>query len=799
MTVTYQVPCGTPTPTPTPGGTATPTPTIAPTPAFSHPLLFPPTTTDANVPISMEETCVQILNGPCTNMWTYGGTYPGLTIRRPTGQTTNVTFTNNLDAAAGAMTVHNHGNHSSPVNDGQTADFLIGTGGSRTYTYDGLENGGNERGTMQFYHDHRMDVTGRNVWMGLTGLYIIDDPADPATLPSGAFDLPLAIADRQFDANNQISYVFNAAGVTGDKILVNGVYQPYLDVGDRKYRLRILNASNVRIYNLTLSTGDSFTQIGTESGLLPAPVTRTEMRMAPAERLDVVVDFAARLGQEVYLTDTLTNTPLLKFRVTQDLVDGSTIPATLRPLPDIGDPTLTRNFSFDRTSGHWTINGLRFDPSRIDAQPVLGTTEKWIFTNPTGTTHSVHLHDVDQQCISRDGGACYPYETMKETWYLGPGETLELKLKFTDHTGLYIFHCHMLEHEDDGMMAQFEVVAPAPTPTPTPSGVTISGAVTYCSNPAAGPVSNATLTLTGDALVTTASDGSGNYAFTPLHLGWNYAVTPTKKALSPGAQGINTVDVIAIQRHFLIIGTPLSGCRLAAADVNGVGGVNTVDVIAVQRFYLALTSGVANVGQYHFSPASRAYPGIAGSQTGQNFDTLIFGDVVTPFADRPAGASQEMDWDESSISTVATVALPEMAVSQSKANFVAPVTTSAINGRNGLVGFQGDFTFDERVVSFDSEPVQKAGLTGGNWNVAGNVLPGTGPIRTLRISAYSIDFKPLAGTGTLFELRIARARGLQGTQLIWAAPPDHFLFIDADLNTQRPANAVSGAVRPSQR
>ena len=129
-----------------------------------------------------------------------GGTYPGLMIRRPTGQTTNVTFTNNLDPVAGAMTVHNHGNHSSSENDGQADDFLIGTGASRTYTYEGIEDGGNERGTMQFYHDHRMGETGLNVWMGLAGLYIIDDPADPATLPSGAFELPLAIADRQFDA-----------------------------------------------------------------------------------------------------------------------------------------------------------------------------------------------------------------------------------------------------------------------------------------------------------------------------------------------------------------------------------------------------------------------------------------------------------------------------------------------------------------------------------------------------------------------------------------------------------------------
>jgi FtsP/CotA-like multicopper oxidase with cupredoxin domain len=421
------------------------------------------------VSIGIDEACVQILDGPCTNMWTYGGTYPGLTIRRPTGQTTNVTFTNNLDPAAGELTVHNHGNHSSAVNDGQPESFLIPTAGSRTYIYDGLEEGANQRGKMQFYHDHRMDVTGRNVWMGLTGMYIVDDPADPATLPSGAFDLPLAIADRQFDVNNQIPYVFDPNGVTGDKILINGVYQPYLEVGDRKYRLRILDASNARTYFLTLSTGDSFIQIGTESGLLPAPITRTGMRMGPAERLDVVVDFAGRLGQTIYLTDVLTGMPLLEFRVTQHVVDDSSIPPTLRALPDIGEPTVTRNWSFDKTANHWTINGLRFDPDRVDAKPVLGTTEKWVFTNPTGQVHTVHVHDVAQQCISRNGGACYPYETMKETWYLDPGETLEVKLKFTDHTGMYMLHCHIIEHEDDGMMTQFEVVRPAaPRPRPTP-------------------------------------------------------------------------------------------------------------------------------------------------------------------------------------------------------------------------------------------------------------------------------------------------------------------------------------------
>ena len=402
-------------------------------------------------------------------MWTYGGTYPGLTIRRPTGQATRVTFFNNLPTLAGGKTVHHHGAHSASTDDGQVtgANFLFEPGQARTYTYEGVENGENERGAMQWYHDHRMGETGMNVWMGLTGLYIIDDPADPATLPSGPYDLPLVVADRQFDENNQIQYFYDPSGVVGDTVLVNGVYQPYLDVADRKYRLRILNGANARSYIFALSTGEPFIQIGTESGLLPAPVSRTAMDVGPAERLDVIVDFTGKLGQDLYLMDAYQVIPLLKFRVNHSAIDTSTIPSTLRALPDIGEPTVTRNFSFDRTANHWSINGLTFDPNRIDARPVLGSTEKWVFTNPTGTTHMVHIHDVDQQCISRDGGPCYPYEKMKETWAVAPGETLELKMKFTDHVGKYMLHCHILEHEDDGMMTQFEVVGPTPTPAPT--------------------------------------------------------------------------------------------------------------------------------------------------------------------------------------------------------------------------------------------------------------------------------------------------------------------------------------------
>jgi len=256
--------------------------------------------------------------------------------------------------------------------------------------------------------------------------------------------------------------------------------------------------------------------------------------------------------------------------------------------------------------------------------------------------------------------------------------------------------------------------------------------------------------------------------------------------------------MIATQRHFLNLGAPLTGCRLTAADVNGDTSVDTVDVIDIQRFYLGNTVGIANVGNYQFAPAARTYTAVTSNQTAQNYDVLIFGDVASSFVEGVNGASGSAANDGTRTGEVGAVALPEVGANQSMTNVVAPVTTSAIDPKNKLVGFQGDFTFDERMVTFQSQPVQKAGLTGGDWNVSGNVLPGTGPIRTLRISAYSNDFTALSGSGTLFELRMSRvSEAAQGSPLLWVATPNQFIFIDADLKTQKPGNAAAGSVSSS--
>jgi hypothetical protein len=296
------------------------------------------------------------------------------------------------------------------------------------------------------------------------------------------------------------------------------------------------------------------------------------------------------------------------------------------------------------------------------------------------------------------------------------------------------------------------------------------------------------MSLTGapPAPTSTLTDGSGVYTLGSLSPGSSYTVTPTKASKPPGTSGINTSDSIAIQRHFLILGTPLTGCRLLAADTNDPpNGIATGDAIAAQRFFLGLTTGIAQTGRYKFSPVSTAYAPIVANQTSQNYNAVILGDAATAFvAPRPGGPEPDAAIENEIASTVAYVSLDR-----------AGVSSSAIDAKSNLVGFQGDFTFDERVVTLASLPVSNAGLTAGNWNVSGNVLDGPGPIRTLRVSAFSLDGAPLSGAGVLFKLNMVNVnKAAQGAPLVWAPAGEPFVFIDADLNTQRPGHGA-----PSQR
>jgi spore coat protein A, manganese oxidase len=460
-------------------------------------LAVPRTLRGDHITLPMRKVRTRMLpDGRRTWAWTYGGTWPGPTIRRTSGDRTLVTVVNHLPRKAGSSTMHLHGDHHPSRFDGQPTTYLIRRGQSRTYRYDLTEAGKPEPGSFFWYHDHRMDHTSRNNWMGLQGMFIVDDAAEAKLrLPRGRRDLPLMISDRSFTGHNQLTHVHEPTmtmdhgemaytgptappndGTVGTRMLVNGRLAPHLRTAAARYRLRLLNSAPSSSYNLTLSDGRPFVQIGTGDGLLPHPVVRRSILLGPSQRADVVVDFAGELGQDVVLqtvprTDSATGTgsrvgALMQFRVRRTAPDHSrTVPDRL-PSPDLVRvprkvaKTWTFSLGGDEDSGtFWAINGKGYDPDRVDHRVELGSREKWVLRNTSDMTHYVHIHEEQWRTVSRDGKRPPPWERgLEDTWRLDPGEVVVVAARFTDHTGRFMVHCHMLDHEDHGMMATFEVV-----------------------------------------------------------------------------------------------------------------------------------------------------------------------------------------------------------------------------------------------------------------------------------------------------------------------------------------------------
>ena len=480
---------------------------------FRTPLPIPRELSDDHIELPIREAEAQILPGRATKLWTFGGTFPGPTIRRRAGQRTRVSFHHDLPAAAGELSIHLHGGHNRTQYDGQPGgltkrqpisdfcripaglsaresgnDLLLEPGRSKTYVYDLIEDGRPERAAFQWYHDHRLDRTAPHSWRGLAGMWIVDDELeDSLPLPRGERDVPLMIADREFDRDNQLTDPFGAGlqppadGIAGHRILVNGAFMPHHRVGARRYRLRILNVSQLRSYNLFLSNGAHFLQIGSDSGLMPRPVRREEILIGPAERVEVVVDFAAAAGESVELRSRSHRGrnpagarsyvgALMQFRVGRErLPDRTRVPRRLRPLPEWAQKAKKRRHGkpdhrWEVTVGGlfkttWLINGRTFNPARADAFPKLNTTAVWEILNRTSVAHVVHLHHSDWYLLSRGDKRPPPWEEcLKETFFVFPGERIRVAGRFTDYTGKVAIHCHMFDHEDHGLMSQFEVV-----------------------------------------------------------------------------------------------------------------------------------------------------------------------------------------------------------------------------------------------------------------------------------------------------------------------------------------------------
>jgi spore coat protein A len=475
---------------------------VSDVPRFRQPLVQPPRLTGSHLVIPMRKALVRVLpRGPRTPMWTFGGTFPGPTIVRRAGQDTHVTFVNHLPRKVGSVTIHQHGGHQASRYDGQPDRFLIRHGHRRTYDYPLVDAGKPVPAALRFYHDHKMNRTARDNWFGLQGMFLTTDPQDAKRgLPHGHYDVPLMVTDRSFTRRNRLTNPFRHSSMSmrtpspalsgvpahtmvsdpgtatvGSQVLVNGRFAPYLRVRAGLYRLQILNASLFSSYDFALSDGRPFEQIGTGSGLLPRPVTRTDILLGPAQRADVVVDFRHESHRHVLLSSIprsdgsttgigTREAALMQFRVGGTTHQRAHVPHRLAHIPRLVTPrrvamTWTLGVSKDSHGSFWSINGKRFDPTRVDHRVPLGSTEKWKIRNTTDMTHYIHLHEEEWRTVLRDGRRPPPWERgYEDTWRLDPGESIVVAARFTDYTGRFMIHCHMLDHEDDGMMATFRVV-----------------------------------------------------------------------------------------------------------------------------------------------------------------------------------------------------------------------------------------------------------------------------------------------------------------------------------------------------
>ena len=439
---------------------------------------------------------------PATRFWGYGNSVPGPTIEARSNEEILIDWPNKLptqhflpidhnlmgaekDKPQVRTVVHLHGGRTPASSDGYPEDWHV-PGASKTYHYPNAQDA-----TMLWYHDHAMGITRLNVCAGMFGGYILRDSfEDSLNLPEGAFEIPLIIADRFFAADGQLYYPISqrldspwVPEFVGDSVLINGKLLPYLEVQPRKYRFRLLNGSNGRFFYLTLSNNELFHHIGSDQGLLPAPVQVQQLSIAPGERMDVIVDFSAHAGEQIILKDQAIS--IMQIRVNNTKVnDTSSLPTVLRPVTRI-DPSSaikTRRLTLeevDFATGETDIHLL--DSKRwhepISENPALNTTEIWELANLTDDTHPIHLHMVRFQVLDRrplkPGAYLYekkliytgdafppePHEMgWKDTIRATPRAMTRIIVNFSGYPGRYVWHCHILEHEDNEMMRPYEVV-----------------------------------------------------------------------------------------------------------------------------------------------------------------------------------------------------------------------------------------------------------------------------------------------------------------------------------------------------
>jgi spore coat protein A, manganese oxidase len=432
---------------------------------FEADLQLPPTlaplsstATEDRYALTIREGRAEIIPGERTPVYGYDGIYPGPTIRARKGRTAVVEVKNGLPFH---QNIHLHGGVTPAAHDGHPMQ-LIAPGESFTYRY---PNG--QDAASLWYHDHAHGLSARTMYYGLSGFYIVEDDLEAElNLPAGDYDLPLVIQDRAFNEDASLRYLENIdEGFMGDTIVVNGAVSPRVTVKRALYRLRFLNASNARWYQLRIGNQASMVQIGGDGGLLEAPVARNPVPLAPAERVDVIVDFRrAAAGSQVDLTNVLgdANTAaVLRFDVSNKSASSGRVPGRLRPQESIPAPVASRRWElmFSTTGApRWQMSGLEFDMERIDARPKLNTTERWMFVNSSHRPHPMHLHGFHFRVLERSSGTVHPGDrAWKDTTMVDVDETVIVQPRFGPYPGRYVFHCHNMEHQEKAMMLQMEV------------------------------------------------------------------------------------------------------------------------------------------------------------------------------------------------------------------------------------------------------------------------------------------------------------------------------------------------------
>lgn len=405
------------------------------------------------------------LPGLTTETWGINGPYLGPTVRVARGDRVRMVVTNRL---AEATTLHWHGMRLPAEMDGGPHQMIEPNATWRPeWTVD-------QPAATTWFHPHPHERTAMHVYRGLAGLFLIDDASGP-DLPSGygVDDVPLIVQDKRFDrdgALNEERVNEGTFGFLGDQILVNGTHDPYFDVRTESVRFRLLNASNARVYRIGFADGRRFPVVATDAGLLERPATVDRVKLSPGERAEIVVRFAA--GEQVLLDSRGEDSrrandieeedfPLLRLVAAARLTRSTPVPATLGGAPAVAPPSGARIRRFTLTGSE--INDRDMDLTRIDEVVPAGAHEIWEIDNTT-YAHNFHIHEVSFRILDVDGAPPPAYQQgPKDTVFLPKHAKARLSVRFgtfTDPVTPYMYHCHILRHEDKGMMGQFVVVAP---------------------------------------------------------------------------------------------------------------------------------------------------------------------------------------------------------------------------------------------------------------------------------------------------------------------------------------------------